>query len=608
MRSAASVTTAAAAASSAGRAASVTTSAAGTAAGRAASATTTAAAPAAGRRASLTALYAGSFDPPSNGHVDIIRRASAMCDELIIGVALNADKKCMFTTAERVGLIQRMTRGLPHAQRMRVTSFEGLVVDYAKEANGVPPPPARAAARRAQRTQYASARAVSFLVRGLRAYSDFEYEFRMALINRKLTGIEVRSRPRIHEAAAACGGCLPLRAFVMSVRQCACVCDYLDWQTRGVGGPGHRVSPCPYRAARVCSCVDVLPHGGRGVRARQLVPHPAARALQEDAAGVRTRGHPGGRVRAPRRAVRTKMRGHSAGGWMARRFCVGCAGPPAGCRVCGCRSSSGVALSTAVSGRHVCISLYSRAPIAHNKQNCRAPGRGAAQRPQSIIETSAYNFPRTGRLTTRERTTDTLTNAPMPAHLALQRVPQHSSPSIVSPHAHVSVTHPSPSGVPATCACTCAATEPITTGAAAARRTAGRGGGGPDSRRRFRSARVTHRATSRRWRSASAASAVPQRASDAARTCAVRYSFTRPNRAFRWSRSIYLSPARPVSPPPPHTHTHPRCDAADAHRPGLRLAAHTPPSRPSSTPADSPHSRACTGSRHRRRSPPTCAG
>lgn len=114
------------------------------------------------------ALYAGSFAPPSEGHLDIIKRGLNLCDELIVGVAVNPSKKYVFNTEERVGLVEAMCAASlgAEAQRLRVVAFEGLVVDFARDND------------------------VDFLVRGLRAFSDFEYEFRMALINRKLTGIE----------------------------------------------------------------------------------------------------------------------------------------------------------------------------------------------------------------------------------------------------------------------------------------------------------------------------------------------------------------------------------------------------------------------------------
>lgn len=110
------------------------------------------------------ALFPGTFNPPTLGHLDIIRRASKICDELHIAIALNTEKEeGIFNPNERKAMILDLTKDLPNVE---ISSFTGLVVDYAKTHN------------------------IDFIVRGLRAFSDFEYEFRMALANRKLTGIE----------------------------------------------------------------------------------------------------------------------------------------------------------------------------------------------------------------------------------------------------------------------------------------------------------------------------------------------------------------------------------------------------------------------------------
>lgn len=104
-------------------------------------------------------MYPGSFDPVTEGHIDIINRASNVVDELIVGVFINTTKNPMFSTEERVNLIKKATKDMPN---IKVDSFSGLLVDYMhkKDAN--------------------------LIIRGLRAVSDFEYEFQISLANRKL--------------------------------------------------------------------------------------------------------------------------------------------------------------------------------------------------------------------------------------------------------------------------------------------------------------------------------------------------------------------------------------------------------------------------------------
>jgi pantetheine-phosphate adenylyltransferase len=105
------------------------------------------------------AIYPGSFDPITNGHLDLIRRALAVFDRLIVAVAQNPNKKPLFTTEERLEMIKEAVGDNP---RVKVDQFSGLLVDYCRKLN------------------------VRIIVRGLRALSDFEYEFQLALINRKL--------------------------------------------------------------------------------------------------------------------------------------------------------------------------------------------------------------------------------------------------------------------------------------------------------------------------------------------------------------------------------------------------------------------------------------
>ena len=105
------------------------------------------------------AVYPGSFDPLTNGHLDLIERSLRIFDELIVAVVTNPAKSAFFDDAERVEMIREATRGF---RRIEIMVFEGLLVDFVKSVG---------------------ARAI---VRGLRAVSDFEYEFQMALMNRKL--------------------------------------------------------------------------------------------------------------------------------------------------------------------------------------------------------------------------------------------------------------------------------------------------------------------------------------------------------------------------------------------------------------------------------------
>ena len=105
------------------------------------------------------AIYPGSFDPITNGHLDIITRGAKVFDKLIVGVLVNIDKVGLFSIKERVELIKRVTQQLPNVE---VVSFNGLLVDLAKEYEA------------------------KVILKGLRAVTDFEYEFQMALMNSQL--------------------------------------------------------------------------------------------------------------------------------------------------------------------------------------------------------------------------------------------------------------------------------------------------------------------------------------------------------------------------------------------------------------------------------------
>ncbi len=110
------------------------------------------------------AIYAGSFDPITRGHEDLITRSCEFVDKLVVAVARNSSKKPLFTADERVAMIREVTRGNDCVDTQQ---FEGLLVNFARSVNA------------------------TLIIRGLRAMSDFEYEFQMALMNRHLSpGLE----------------------------------------------------------------------------------------------------------------------------------------------------------------------------------------------------------------------------------------------------------------------------------------------------------------------------------------------------------------------------------------------------------------------------------
>ncbi len=106
-----------------------------------------------------SAIYPGSFDPVTLGHWDLIQRAARLVDRLVVAVLQNPAKTAAFTVDERIEMLKELTTSLPQVE---VTAFHGLLVDFAKAQNA------------------------QVIVRGVRAFSDFEYEFQMALMNRKL--------------------------------------------------------------------------------------------------------------------------------------------------------------------------------------------------------------------------------------------------------------------------------------------------------------------------------------------------------------------------------------------------------------------------------------
>ena len=106
------------------------------------------------------AIYPGSFDPVTNGHLDVLKRALKIFDKVVIAVGENPNKKYLFSAKERIDMLKKVTSGL----NVEVDHFSGLLIDFAKEKKA------------------------NAIVRGLRAVSDFDYEFQAALMNRKLEG------------------------------------------------------------------------------------------------------------------------------------------------------------------------------------------------------------------------------------------------------------------------------------------------------------------------------------------------------------------------------------------------------------------------------------
>ena len=105
------------------------------------------------------AIYPGSFDPITNGHLDLVERSTRLVDRLVIAILSNEQKPALFSVEERVAMAQEVVSGIPNVE---VTSFNGLLVDFAAE------------------------RGATLIIRGIRAVSDYEYELQMALMNRRL--------------------------------------------------------------------------------------------------------------------------------------------------------------------------------------------------------------------------------------------------------------------------------------------------------------------------------------------------------------------------------------------------------------------------------------
>jgi pantetheine-phosphate adenylyltransferase len=109
------------------------------------------------------AVCPGSYDPATNGHLDIIERAAKLFDEVVVAVGVNKSKKGLFTTEERIDMLREITAKLPN---VRVESWSGLLVDYCRDND------------------------IAAVAKGLRSVSDFDYELQMAQMNRELSGLE----------------------------------------------------------------------------------------------------------------------------------------------------------------------------------------------------------------------------------------------------------------------------------------------------------------------------------------------------------------------------------------------------------------------------------
>jgi pantetheine-phosphate adenylyltransferase len=109
------------------------------------------------------AVCPGSFDPPTNGHVDIIGRAASLFDEIVVAVLVNKSKKSLFTVEERIAMLGEIVTPYPN---VKIDSFHGLLVDYCRDHD------------------------VRAIVKGLRAVTDFDYELQMAQMNQQLSGVD----------------------------------------------------------------------------------------------------------------------------------------------------------------------------------------------------------------------------------------------------------------------------------------------------------------------------------------------------------------------------------------------------------------------------------
>jgi pantetheine-phosphate adenylyltransferase len=111
------------------------------------------------------AVYPGTFDPVTNGHIDLLQRSLRAFDRVVVGIAANPKKQPLFSLKERIDMFRESLRGMRGARNVVIEGFDGLLVDYARE------------------------KGATGIIRGLRAVSDFEYEMQMALMNRRLDSV-----------------------------------------------------------------------------------------------------------------------------------------------------------------------------------------------------------------------------------------------------------------------------------------------------------------------------------------------------------------------------------------------------------------------------------
>ena len=144
----------------------------------------------------VTAVYPGSFDPATYGHLDVIRRASVSFDRIVVGVLHNSAKSPLFSVEERVKILEEATKDLPN---VKIDSFSGLLIDYAREKD------------------------VHVAIRGLRAITDFEYELQTAQTNSMLSGGELDTvflTTRLEYAYLSSSSVKEIAAFHGDVSQC----------------------------------------------------------------------------------------------------------------------------------------------------------------------------------------------------------------------------------------------------------------------------------------------------------------------------------------------------------------------------------------------------